>query len=140
MDWNSMSLWEFPLLFYYFAIMALGMEGICGRATRNCYDAMFRCGLRMFDIRLEEHSDSYSKQIAPVKIPFITSIAFSAAVVSTYILEEIGYKQELRFDFQTPDWFFAAGLLSLIVALYFLCRYVIRSAIGMAGMMQDIKR
>ena len=46
----------------------------------------------------------------------------------------------LRFmSFQTPDWFFAAGLLSLIVALYFLCRYVIRSAIGMAGMLQDIK-
>jgi len=139
MGTGRMSLWECPLYLYYFSIMLLGVEGVCGNKTRNCYDGMFRCGLRCFRVRLKEKGDYFSKQIAPVKIPFVTSIVWSFAAVLTFILQEIGYKQELEFDFEMPGWTFAGSLVAIVVALYLLCQYIITSAISMASMLEDLQ-
>jgi len=132
--WDSVSLMELPLYLYFFGIIFLGLEGLCGESTQDCYDSVFRWGFRAFGVKLKV-SKFVSQQMAPVKIPFITVVTLSFALLVGFLLNALGYKREdMRFKYKSPEepLTFFGSLGGLMICLYKLCQYVIQSAIGLS--------
>jgi len=134
LTFDDASLMELPLYLYFLGIIFLGFEGLCGESTQDCYDSVFRWGFRAFGVKLKV-SKFVSQQMAPVKIPFITVVSLSVAILGGFLLNSLGYKRDgVKFEWRAPEepLYFLGSLGGLIICLYKLCQYVVQSAIGLS--------
>jgi len=134
---NEFSLIELSVYLYALGITFVGMEDLCcASRSKDFYANIYMKGCSFYGINIRQETYYTSQQISemvnPVKIPLISILTITFAIISTLSLNALGYDRE-HIDFSNPTkyepMYFFGSLVAIAQFLYKMGQLIMQSVI-----------